>query len=155
MLAHAVWLAQSSEQLPCRSAEVKFFSPFFSAKDVVKFGVKFSVLRFPGFGCATEHFTKFHARNGVRNGQFHANFTLPGRSADNPNPNHSATNTICPETITELIRFELLRCKNYVTAPEINCPRGPKSPEITVRKSFKSPVRITAPKNNSKTISVM
>ena len=63
--------------------------------------------------------------------------------------------TICPETITELIRFEFLRCKNYVTAPEINSPRGPKSPEITVRKSFKSPVRITAPKNNSKTISVM
>ena len=61
--------------------------------------------------------------------------------------------TICPETITELIRFEFLRCKNYVTAPEINSPRGPKSPDITVRKSFKSPVRITAPKNNSKTIS--
>ena len=63
--------------------------------------------------------------------------------------------TICPETITELIRFEFLRCKNYVTAPEINSPRGPKSPEITVWKSFKSPVRIEAPKNNSKTISVM
>ena len=63
--------------------------------------------------------------------------------------------TICPETITELIRFEFLRCKNYVTAPEINSPRDPHSPEITVRKSFKPPVRITAPKNNSKTISVM
>ena len=56
---------------------------------------------------------------------------------------------ICPETITELIRFEFLRCKNYVTAPEINSPRGPHSPAITVRKSFKSPVRITVPKNNS------
>ena len=63
--------------------------------------------------------------------------------------------TICPDTITELIRFEFLSCKNYVTAPEINSRRGPNSPEITVRKSFKSPVRITAPKNNSKTISVM
>ena len=63
--------------------------------------------------------------------------------------------TICPETITELVRCEFLRCKNYVTAPEINSPRGPHSPEITVRKSFKSPVRITVPKNNSKTISVM
>ena len=41
-----------SKQLPCRSAEVKFFS----AKGVVKFGVKFSVLRFPGFGCARENF---------------------------------------------------------------------------------------------------
>ena len=30
----------SSEQLPCRSAEVNFFS-IFSAKGVVKFGVKF------------------------------------------------------------------------------------------------------------------
>ena len=49
--------------------------------------------------------------------------------------------TICPETITELIRFEFLRCKSYVTAPEINSPRGPHSPEITVRKSFKSLVR--------------
>ena len=49
--------------------------------------------------------------------------------------------TICPETITELIRFEFLRCKNYVTAPEINSPRGPHSPEITVRKSFKSPCK--------------
>ena len=52
--------------------------------------------------------------------------------------------TICPETITEIIRFEFLRCKNYVTAPEINSPETQKSPEITVRKSFKSPVRITA-----------
>ena len=50
--------------------------------------------------------------------------------------------------IEELIRFEFLRCKNYVTAPEINSPRGPKSPEITVQKTFKSPIRITAPKNN-------
>ena len=39
--------------------------------------------------------------------------------------------------------------KNYVTAPEINSPKGPKSPQITVRKSFKSPVRLTVPKNNS------
>ena len=36
-----------------------------------------------------------------------------------------AQSTICPETITELIRFRFLRCKNYVTAPEINSPRGP------------------------------
>ena len=62
-------------------------------------------------------------------------------------------NTICPETITELIRFRVLRCKNYVTAKEINSPRGPNSPEITVRISVKSPVGNTAPKNNSKTIS--
>ena len=68
---------------------------------------------------------------------------------------HVSCCTICPETITEIIRFEFLRCKNYVMAPEINSPRTPNSPDITVRKSLKSPVRIKAPKNNSKTISVM
>ena len=67
-----------SEQLPCRSVEVKFFSVF-SAKDVVKFCVKFSVLRFPGFWVCDG---KFHVKNGVENGKFHANFTLPGRSTD-------------------------------------------------------------------------
>ena len=25
---------------------------------------------------------KFHVKNGVKNGKFHANFTLPGRNAD-------------------------------------------------------------------------
>ena len=49
-----------SEQLPCRSAEVKFFSVFLCQRcreiwrEIL---VKFSVLRFPGFGCATENFT--------------------------------------------------------------------------------------------------
>ena len=33
--------------------------------------------------------------------------------------------TICPETITEIFRFQFLRCKDYVTAPEINSPGGP------------------------------
>ena len=36
--------------------------------------------------------------------------------------------TICPETITEILCFQISRCKNYVTAP----------------------VRITVPKNNSR-----
>ena len=27
---------------------------------------------------------KFHVKNGVKNGKFHANFTLPGRSAEKP-----------------------------------------------------------------------
>ena len=50
-----------SEQLPCRSAEVKFFSVFLCQRcreiwrEIL---VKFSALRFPGFGCATENFTK-------------------------------------------------------------------------------------------------
>ena len=38
--------------------------------------------------------------------------------------------TICPETITELICFEYLRCKNYVTAPENNSPRAPRRQEL-------------------------
>ena len=53
--------AVNSEQLPCRSAEVKNFSVFLCQRcreiwrEVL---VKFSALRFPGFGCATENFTK-------------------------------------------------------------------------------------------------
>ena len=50
-----------SEQLPCRSAEVKFFSVFLcqSCREIWReILVKFSVLRFPRFGCATENFTK-------------------------------------------------------------------------------------------------
>ena len=38
------------------------FSPFFSAKGVVKFGVKFSALCFPGFGCAGKISPKIHGR---------------------------------------------------------------------------------------------
>ena len=42
--------------------------------------------------------------------------------------------TIYPETITELICSQFLRCRIYVAVPEINSPRSPtKSPEITVR----------------------
>ena len=50
-----------SEPLPCRGAEVNFFSVFLCQRcreirrEIL---VKFSVLRFPGFGCATENFTK-------------------------------------------------------------------------------------------------
>ena len=62
------------------------FSPFFSAKDVVKFGVKFwwNFLRyvFQGLDARRKISPKFHIKNGVKNGKFHANFTLPGRSAE-------------------------------------------------------------------------
>ena len=75
----------SSEQLPCRSAEVNF-SPFFSAKGVVKFGVKFwrhfPCYVFQGLGVRRKISPKFHVKNGVKNGKFHANFTLLGRSAE-------------------------------------------------------------------------
>ena len=54
-------LCSFSEQLPCRSAEVKFSSVFLCQRcreiwrEIL---VKFSVLRFPGFGCTAENFTK-------------------------------------------------------------------------------------------------
>ena len=47
-----------SEQLPCRSAEVKIFSVFLCQRCRVKLGVRFFALCFPGFGCARENFTK-------------------------------------------------------------------------------------------------
>ena len=59
------WFPKASEQLPCRSAEVKFFSVFLcqNCREIWReILVKFSVLRFPGFGCATENFTKISRR---------------------------------------------------------------------------------------------
>ena len=50
-----------SEQLPCRSAEVKIFSVFLCqrCREIwCEILVKFTALRFPGFRCATENFTK-------------------------------------------------------------------------------------------------
>ena len=75
-----------SEQLPSRSAEVNIFSVFLCQRRREIYYlilVKFSVLRFPGFGCARENFTKIsRQKQGVKNGKFHANVTLLGRSAD-------------------------------------------------------------------------
>ena len=75
-----------SEQLPCRSAEVKNFSVFLCQRcreiwrEIL---VKFSLLDFPGFGCPRESFAKIHAKNGVKNGKFHVNLTLRlGHGAD-------------------------------------------------------------------------
>ena len=54
------FLGDAPEQLPCRSAEVKYFSVFLCQRcreiwrEIL---VKFSEQRFPGFGCATENFT--------------------------------------------------------------------------------------------------
>ena len=70
-----------SEQLPCRSAEWSF-SPFFSAKGVVKFWWKCPCYVFQGLGVRTKISPEIHAKNGVKNGRFHANFTLLGRGAD-------------------------------------------------------------------------
>ena len=74
-----------SEQLSCRSAEVKIFSVFLCQRcreiwrEIL---VKFSALRFPGLGMRRKISPKFHVKDGVKNGKFHANFTLPGRSAE-------------------------------------------------------------------------
>ena len=54
-------VSETPEQLPCRSAEAKFFSVFLCQRcreiwrEIL---VKFSVLCVSGFGCATENFTK-------------------------------------------------------------------------------------------------
>ena len=61
-------------------------SPFFSAKGVVKFGVKF-MWNFPCYvfqdlGVRRKISPKFHVKNGVKNGKFHADFTLLGHSAE-------------------------------------------------------------------------
>ena len=62
------------------------FSPFCSAKGVVKFGVKFwwnfPRYVFQGLGVRRKISPKFHVKNGGENGKFHANFTLLRRSAD-------------------------------------------------------------------------
>ena len=70
--------------LDCRSAEVKFFFlRFFSAKGVVKFlACDVPCYVFQGLGVRRKISPKFHVKNGVENGKFHANFTLLGRSAD-------------------------------------------------------------------------
>ena len=44
------------------------------------------MLRFPGFGCPRRKISpKFHSKNGVKNGKFHANFTLLWRGAGSNN----------------------------------------------------------------------
>ena len=80
-------LLQRSERI-IRAATLQkcgseIFSVFLCQRCLVKFGVKFlvkfSVLRFPGFGCATENFSKNFTSKTKKKG----NFTLLGRSAEN------------------------------------------------------------------------
>ena len=74
-----------SEQLPCRSAEVNFFAVFLCQRcreiwrEIL---VNFSCYVFQGLGVRWKISPKFHVKNGVKNGKFHANFTLLGRSAE-------------------------------------------------------------------------
>ena len=48
----------------------------------VKFWCTFPCYVFQGLGVRRKISPKFHVKNSVKNGQFHANFTLLGRSAD-------------------------------------------------------------------------
>ena len=74
-----------SEQLPCRSAEVKFFSVFLCQRcreirrEIL---VKFSVLRFPGFGCATENFTKISRQKRCEKRRISRKFHSAGRGSE-------------------------------------------------------------------------
>ena len=99
-----VFPGKSSRQLPCRSAEVKIFSVFLCQRcreiwrEIL---AKFSMLRFPGFGCATENFTKSSRQKRCEKRKFHANFTLLGRSAENPMDQGGRKNLKnCPPTST-------------------------------------------------------
>ena len=67
--------SKMSEQLSCRSAEVKIFSFFLCQRcreiwrEIL---VKFSALCFPGFGCATENFTKKRCEKRKSSHKFHS-----------------------------------------------------------------------------------
>ena len=75
---------QILEQLPCRSGE-PIFSPFFSAKGVVKFGVTCSSCYvFQGLGVRIPQFHQnVWPQKLCENGNIQANVTLLGRGADN------------------------------------------------------------------------
>ena len=72
---------ESSERLPCRNFSP--FSLFQSYREIWReILVKFPCYVFQGLGVQRKISPKLHVKNGVENGNFHANFTLLGRSAD-------------------------------------------------------------------------
>ena len=73
---------KGSEQLPCRSAEVKFFSVFLCQRCREIWREILGDIFRATFSRVWVCDGKFHVKNGVKNGKFHANFTLPGRSAE-------------------------------------------------------------------------
>ena len=66
-----------SQSRTLQKCEVNFFSVFLCQRCREIWREIFRVLRFPGF-----EYRKHHAKNGVKNGKFHANFTLLERGAD-------------------------------------------------------------------------
>ena len=71
-----------SEQLPCRSAEVKFFSVFLCQRCREIWREIFRAAFSRVWVCDGKFHQNFTSNVGVKNGKFHANFTLPGRSAE-------------------------------------------------------------------------
>ena len=109
------------------------FSPFFSAKGVVKFGVKFwwnfPCYVFQGLGVRRKISPKFHVKNGVKNRKFHANFTLLGRSAVpmlgyHSSRNHYKLSSRNTTTVTAIqIKFPILVRTRRIGA-------NPKKPDL-------------------------
>ena len=63
--------------------------------------------------------------------------------------------TICPEAIAELIHFTFRDVKTTLRRQKLILPEAQAARHYVTEITLKSLVRITAPKNNSKTISVM
>ena len=71
-----------SEQLPCRSAEVKFFSVFLCQRCREIWREIFRATFSRVWVCDGKFHQNFTSKTVMKNGKFHANFTLLGRSAD-------------------------------------------------------------------------
>ena len=101
-----------SEQLPCRSAEVKVFSVFLCqrCREIWReIWVKFPRYVFQGLGARGTISQKFHAKNAVKSGKFHANFTLLGHSAEVGTLVSDSPATIVPAAAMELQVADSLR----------------------------------------------
>ena len=74
--------SEVSEQLPCRSAEGKYFSVFLCqrCREIwrEKFRWDFACYVFQALGVRRKLSPKCHVKNGAKNGKFHANFTCWG-----------------------------------------------------------------------------
>ena len=91
VLSHLLGEIETSTKFKISSVRAatraNFFSVFLCQRcgDIWReiFGAIFCVLRFPGFGCPNRKISPtFHPKNGVKNGKFHAKFTLRGHGAD-------------------------------------------------------------------------
>ena len=107
-------------------------SPFFSAKGVVKFGVKFSALRFPRFGCAAENFTKISRQKRCEKRKISRKFHSAGAQRwHEPQPDMKLRILVRPcHAMAENVAKLMARKRNSRTSmgsPE-KCVWGTKSP---------------------------